>query len=99
MTFEAYLEARRKDVETALQTWLPRPPKAPDVISEAMRYSLLGGGKRLRPMLVIASAEGVAQVARIIRSRGARRRPARRLRDRNDPYLFVDPRRSARDGR
>jgi geranylgeranyl diphosphate synthase type II len=63
MTFEAYLEARRKEVETALQTWLPRSPKAPDVISEAMRYSLLGGGKRLRPMLVIASAEGVAQVA------------------------------------
>ena len=26
-----------------------------------MRYSLLGGGKRLRPMLVLASAEGVAQ--------------------------------------
>ena len=63
MTFEAYLEARRKDVDTALQTWLPRPPKAPGVISEAMRYSLLGGGKRLRPMLVIAGAEGVAQVA------------------------------------
>jgi geranylgeranyl pyrophosphate synthase len=28
-----------------------------------MRYSLLGGGKRLRPLLVIASAEGVAQAA------------------------------------
>jgi geranylgeranyl diphosphate synthase type II len=63
VTFEAYLDARRKEVETALQTWLPRPPKVPEVISEAMRYSLLGGGKRLRPMLVIASAEGVAQVA------------------------------------
>ena len=59
MTFAAYLEARRKDVEAALQTWLPRSPKAPGVISEAMRYSLLGGGKRLRPMLVIASADAV----------------------------------------
>ena len=63
MTFEAYLDARRKEVETALQNWLPRPPKVPEVIAEAMHYSLLGGGKRLRPMLVIASAEGVAQVA------------------------------------
>jgi geranylgeranyl diphosphate synthase, type II len=62
MTFEAYLEARRKDVETALETWLPRPPHVPAVISEAMRYSLFAGGKRLRPMLVIATAEGVAQV-------------------------------------
>jgi geranylgeranyl diphosphate synthase type II len=62
MTFESYLEARRKDVESALESWLPRPPKVPGVISEAMRYSLLGGGKRLRPMLVIASAEGTAQV-------------------------------------
>ena len=62
MTFEAYLEARRKDIETALETWLPRPPHVPAVISEAMRYSLFAGGKRLRPMLVIASAEGSAQV-------------------------------------
>jgi geranylgeranyl diphosphate synthase type II len=62
VTFEAYLEARRKEVETALETWLPRPPQVPPVISEAIRYSLFAGGKRLRPMLVIAAAEGVAQV-------------------------------------
>ncbi len=62
MTFEGYLEARRKDVESALNTWLPRPPKVPAVLAEAMRYSLMAGGKRLRPMLVIASAEGAAQV-------------------------------------
>jgi geranylgeranyl diphosphate synthase type II len=62
MTFETYLEARRKDVETALETWLPRPPQVPAVISEAMRYSLFAGGKRLRPIMVIASAEGAAHV-------------------------------------
>jgi len=61
MTFEAYLEARRKDVDCALETWLPRPPQVPAVLAEAMHYSLFAGGKRLRPMLVIASAEGVAQ--------------------------------------
>jgi geranylgeranyl diphosphate synthase type II len=62
VTFEAYLDARRKDVEAALETFLPRPPQVPAVISEAMRYSLFAGGKRLRPMLVLASAEGVAQM-------------------------------------
>ena len=62
MTFEAYLEARRKEIDSALDTWLPRPPRVPAVLAEAMHYSLFAGGKRLRPMLVIASAEGVAQV-------------------------------------
>jgi geranylgeranyl pyrophosphate synthase len=61
MTFDAYVEARRKDVDAALQTWLPRPPHVPEVIAEAMRYSLMGGGKRLRPILAIASAEAAAQ--------------------------------------
>lgn len=61
MTFDAWLDARRKDVEAALGSFLTRAPAAPSIIVEAMRYSLLGGGKRLRPILVIASAEGVAQ--------------------------------------
>ena len=63
MTFEAYLEARRKEVDAALDTWLPRPPRVPAVLATAMHYSLFAGGKRLRPMLVIASAESVAQAA------------------------------------
>jgi geranylgeranyl diphosphate synthase type II len=61
MTFEQWLESRRQDVERALDSFLPRPPAVPAVVADAMRYSLLGGGKRLRPMLVIGSAEGVAQ--------------------------------------
>jgi geranylgeranyl pyrophosphate synthase len=61
VTFEAYVEARRKDVDTALLAWLPKPPQAPEMIAEAMRYSLMGGGKRLRPILALAGAEAVAQ--------------------------------------
>jgi geranylgeranyl diphosphate synthase type II len=61
VSFQEYLDARRKEVETALDTWLPKPPAVPPMIADAMRYSLLGGGKRLRPLLVLASAEGVAQ--------------------------------------
>ncbi|HYE87151.1 MAG TPA: farnesyl diphosphate synthase [Vicinamibacterales bacterium] len=59
MTFAQWLDARRAEVEGLLESSLNQ--SAPAVILEAMRYSLLGGGKRLRPMLAIASAEGVAQ--------------------------------------
>lgn len=60
----AYLDRYRQEVETALDAYLPMgyPPK----IYEAMRYSLLAGGKRLRPILVLASCElcgGVPQTA------------------------------------
>ncbi|MCS6959097.1 MAG: polyprenyl synthetase family protein [Pseudanabaenaceae cyanobacterium SKYGB_i_bin29] len=57
LTFDlkSYLDRYRQQVETALDTYLPMgyPPK----IYEAMRYSLLAGGKRLRPILVLASCE------------------------------------------
>jgi geranylgeranyl pyrophosphate synthase len=62
VTFAAYLDARRKEVEAALEAWLPAPPRVPAAAADAMRYSLLAGGKRLRPLLVVAGAEGVAQV-------------------------------------
>ncbi len=61
MTFTDYLDARRRDVEAALERHLPAPPETPAVVADAMRYSLMAGGKRLRPLLVLASAEGVAQ--------------------------------------
>jgi geranylgeranyl diphosphate synthase type II len=55
-----YLAARRAIVEAALERWLPAPPHCPAVLYEAMRYSLLAGGKRLRPLLTLAVAEAVA---------------------------------------
>ncbi len=55
----AYLEARRADVEAALGGFLPAPPDAPPIVDSAMRYSLLAGGKRLRPILCLASADAV----------------------------------------
>lgn len=61
MKFEKYLEARRNEVDDALESFLSKPPGTPAVVAGAMQYSLLGGGKRLRPLLVLASAEGVAQ--------------------------------------
>ena len=61
MRFDEWLDRRRKEVETALDGFLNTPPAPPPVITGAMRYSLLGGGKRLRPLIVLATAEGVAQ--------------------------------------
>jgi geranylgeranyl diphosphate synthase type II len=56
---EAYLAARRRAVDEALERYLPPAAGPPPVIHEAMRYSVLAGGKRLRPILVIAGAEAV----------------------------------------
>jgi geranylgeranyl diphosphate synthase, type II len=53
--FAAYLEASRQRVESALDAALG--PERPESLREAMRYSLLAGGKRLRPILCLASCE------------------------------------------
>ncbi|MBI1425556.1 MAG: (2E,6E)-farnesyl diphosphate synthase [Gammaproteobacteria bacterium] len=42
-------------VDTALDTWLPKPNIEPFRLHEAMRYSVFNGGKRLRPVLVYAA--------------------------------------------
>jgi geranylgeranyl diphosphate synthase type II len=54
---KSYLENRRTLVDTALDRVLPPETVAPPRIHEAMRYSVLAPGKRLRPILVIAGAE------------------------------------------
>jgi len=54
---EAYLGRRIQQVEAALQACLPPAETFPSVVHEAMRYSVFAGGKRLRPLLVIAAAE------------------------------------------
>lgn len=51
----AYLEERQTQVEAALDRSLP--VIYPEKIYEAMRYSLLAGGKRLRPILCLATCE------------------------------------------
>ena len=60
-TLATFLVDTRTHVESALDRFLPKPPECPPLLSEAMRYSLLGGGKRLRPVLVIAAADAVAR--------------------------------------
>jgi geranylgeranyl diphosphate synthase type II len=52
-----YLERHRKLVEQALARAVPAASVRPATIHKAMRYSLLAGGKRLRPILALAAAE------------------------------------------
>jgi geranylgeranyl diphosphate synthase type II len=56
---EAYLQERRGLVDAALDGFLPSEDTRPPSVHRAMRYSVLAGGKRLRPILVIAGAEVV----------------------------------------
>tara|TARA_Y100001968_G_scaffold332677_1_gene391778 strand:- start:1656 stop:2558 length:903 start_codon:yes stop_codon:yes gene_type:complete len=53
--FSAYLADARTRVEDALDNSLG--PEKPELLREAMRYSLLAGGKRLRPILCLAACE------------------------------------------
>jgi geranylgeranyl diphosphate synthase type II len=55
-----YLAARRAQIEEALLRFLPVPPACPSSVYDAMRYSLMAGGKRLRPIMTLAAAETVA---------------------------------------
>lgn len=55
--FEAWIDAQLDAVETALQLWVPG--SAPAGLGAAMRYGVLDGGKRLRPLLVMAAADAV----------------------------------------
>ncbi len=52
-----YLRERKEAVDRALDRFLPPADAFPPSIHEAMRYSVFAGGKRLRPILVIAAAE------------------------------------------
>ncbi len=59
MDFDAYLTDQRRVIDAALNEFLPPEDRFPEVIYRAMRYSVLNGGKRLRPILVLASCEAV----------------------------------------
>ena len=55
--FDAWTRAELASVEAALDAWVPAD--APAGVGVAMRYGVLDGGKRLRPLLVLAACEAV----------------------------------------
>lgn len=57
MNFAKRIPHYRDRVESALAHWLPASTHEPRRLHEAMRYVCLGGGKRLRPLLMYATSE------------------------------------------
>lgn len=57
--FDAFLSRSRARVEKALDGFLPDEQTHPSSLHRAMRYATLGGGKRIRPLLVYAAGEAV----------------------------------------
>src|SRR5512139_1793704 len=55
--FAAWTQACQARMENVLAGWLPSSQIAPQRLHEAMRYAVLGGGKRVRPLLAFAAGE------------------------------------------
>jgi geranylgeranyl diphosphate synthase type II len=57
VNLKKYLRTRQKEIDRALDRYLPKASTKPATLHKAMRYSLFAGGKRLRPILCLAAAE------------------------------------------
>ncbi len=58
-TFKSLLLAYQKRVDTALDKYLPTEDPPEHNLAEAIRYSVIGGGKRIRPAMVYAAGEAM----------------------------------------
>ncbi len=59
MNLQAHLARRRARINRRLRRLLPQASAYPQSIHRAMRYSVLGGGKRIRPILCLEAAAAV----------------------------------------
>ncbi|PWI58780.1 polyprenyl synthetase family protein [Sulfoacidibacillus thermotolerans] len=55
--YSAYYMRLVDRIERAMEVYLPKPDAFPEELAEAMRYSVFAGGKRLRPVLLLATVE------------------------------------------
>ena len=55
----AFLHTHQQRVSAALDHWLPQNTVLPQRLHEAMRFSVLNGGKRVRPVLVYAAGHAL----------------------------------------
>lgn len=79
--FSTWLAQHVQRVEDALEGWLPAADAEPATLHQAMRYAVLGGGKRVRAALVYAAGEvcvaaggGLSQAQRTALDRAADRK-------------------------
>ena len=59
MDLKAYLKEKIALVDAALERYLPTEDERPQNLHKAMRYSIFAGGKRVRPVLLLAACEAV----------------------------------------
>ena len=59
MDLKAYLREQCACIDAALDRFLPRETELPHSVHKAMRYSIFAGGKRVRPILMLAACEAV----------------------------------------
>ena len=81
----------RTEIDAALEGYLDIGPQCPERLREAMQYSLMAGGKRLRPLLVLLACEACGGKAEDALPAACAIEMVQ--------HLFADPRRSAGDGR
>lgn len=66
MNLEKYLSAQKEKVDAALERYLNEDRRSSANLCKAMAYSLKAGGKRIRPVLVMAGAESVGGNADVV---------------------------------
>ena len=66
MNLKGYLSAKKKIIDGELDKYMPRETEYPQIIHEAIRYSVFPGGKRLRPILMLAVGEIFQQEERTL---------------------------------
>lgn len=59
MDLKTYLKNQCQRIDQALETLLPRDTELPHSLHKAMRYSVFAGGKRVRPILMLAACDAV----------------------------------------
>jgi geranylgeranyl diphosphate synthase, type II len=71
MDIHSYIAESKKLVDEYLGLLLPAENEEPSTIHKAMRYSVFAGGKRVRPVLVLASGESLAGDRNVLLHLGA----------------------------
>jgi geranylgeranyl diphosphate synthase type II len=61
-----YLKEKQAVVDSAIDRFLPPAETRPTVLHEAMRYTVLNGGKRIRPILCVATAEALGMTGDVL---------------------------------
>ncbi|MDD2768468.1 MAG: (2E,6E)-farnesyl diphosphate synthase [Methylococcus sp.] len=61
-----FMQSCQERVERALDARLPAADRMPERLHQAMRYSVLGGGKRMRPLLTYATGQAIGAAADLL---------------------------------